>query len=245
MTLRTIARRAKRYVKRLAGRQQPAGAAVVVPKTTVDREKWASVAQEGEFRFHKNDTWRQTASFMAQTDRLLRHFGFTPEQYAGRTVVDVGAGSMLRTKFFTGAHLVVVEPLADRFIKEIPTTDLRDAAEVYSRPAEQLIDELVGRADLVISINVLDHCFDFPQIVDNIRQYLKPDGLAFLTFDMHDKADDMHPLSLTEETCKPIFTKAKLSIEKVTTGVGDALDGSQTYGHGPFTLNYWLRRADV
>ena len=37
-------------------------------------------------------------------------------------------------------------------------------------PAEQLVEPLVGRSDLVISINVLDHCYDFPQIVDNIRQ---------------------------------------------------------------------------
>ena len=229
----------KRVVNRLLGRGK------VVAKTTESREKWASEAQEGEFAFHKTNKWRQTPDFMIQTDRLLRHFGFTPEQYAGKVVVDVGAGSMLRTRFFTGAHLVVVEPLADRFLAEIPGCDLNNAAEVYSLPAEQLVEPLVGRSDLVISINVLDHCYDFPQIVDNIRQYLKPDGVAFLTFDMHDKADHMHPLSLTEKTCKPIFDQAKLRIEKVTTGVGDALGGPQTYGHGPFTLNYWLRRADL
>ncbi|WP_203785819.1 class I SAM-dependent methyltransferase [Paractinoplanes rishiriensis] len=242
-TMVALKRRARRVVNRLLRRR--GGAPQVVAKTTESRDKWATEAQEGEFLFHKNNKWRQTPDFMRQTDRLLRHFGFTPEQYAGRTVVDVGAGSMLRTKFFTGAHLVVVEPLADRFLTEIENTDLKDAAELYSTPAEQLITELVGRCDLVISINVLDHCYDFPQIVDNIRQYLKPDGLAFLTFDMHDKADHMHPLSLTEQTCKPIFAKAKLRIEKVTTGVGDALGGAQTYGHGPFTLNYWLRRADI
>ena len=221
------------------------GAGRVVAKTTESRQRWATQAQEGEFRFHKNDRWRQTPDFMNQTDRLLRHFGFTPEQYAGRTVVDVGAGSKLRTRFFTGAHLVVVEPLAARFLAEIPTCDLNDAAEVYPVPAEQLIDGLVGRADLVISINVLDHCFDFARIAGNIRHYLKPTGLAFLTFDMHDRADHMHPLSLTEKSCKPLFARAGLRIEKLTMGVGDALGGSQTYGHGPVTLNYWLRRANV
>ena len=232
----------RRVVNRLLGRK---GSGAVVAKTTESREKWSSEAQEGEFLFHKKDTWRKTPDFMNQTDRLLRHFGFTPEQYAGKVVVDVGAGSMLRTKFFTGAHLVALEPLADRFMAEIPACDLKDADEVFSLPAEQRIDSLVGTCDLVISINVLDHCYDFPTIVDNIRQYLKPDGLAFLTFDMHDKADRMHPLSLTEKTCKPIFDKAKFRIEKVTTGVGDALGGAQTYGHGPFTLNYWLRRGDI
>ena len=241
-TMVEVKRSARRFVNRLLGRK---GTGPVVAKTTENRDKWATEAQEGEFSFHKNDTWRKTPDFMQQTDRLLRHFGFTPEEYAGRVVVDVGAGSMLRTKFFKDAHLVVVEPLADRFLADIPACDLRDAAEVYSTPAEQLIGELVGRADLVISINVLDHCYDFPQIVDNIRQYLKPDGLAFLTFDMHDKADHMHPLSLTEKTCAPLFAAAQLKVEKLTTGVGDTLGGAQTYGHGPFTLNYWLRRTDA
>ncbi len=235
---RDVARRAKRTVRnvRVRGRD-------LSPRTQTSRDEWEKDAQEGEFRFHKRDRWRQTSDFMAQTDRVFRHFGFAPDEYAGRTVVDVGAGSMLRTKFFEGAHLVVIEPLADRFLAEIKTSDLRDAAEVHSRPAEQLVESLVGKADLVISINVLDHCFDFPEIVKNIRQYLKPDGIAFLSFDMHAEADEMHPLTLTEETCSPIFAAAGLTIDKVTTGVGDALGGPQTYGHGPFTLNYWLRPA--
>jgi hypothetical protein len=235
---RVVARRAKRSLRSLRDRRIP-----VAGRTTATRDEWEHKAQEGEFKFHKRDKWRNTPDFMAQTDRLFHHFGFAPDEYAGKTVVDVGAGSKLRTRYFTGARLVVVEPLADRFLAEIPTCDLRDAAEVHSRPAEQRIESLVGQADLVVSINVLDHCFDFAEIVTNIRHYLKPDGLAFLSFDMHAEADDMHPLSLTEETCAPIFSDAGLKIEKVTTGMGDVLGGAQTYGHGPFTLNYWLRPA--
>jgi SAM-dependent methyltransferase len=237
--IRRTARRVKRALRRLLPKREP----VVVPRTRVSRETWGDRAQEAEFRFHKQDTWRHTDDFMIQTDRLFRHFGFGPDDYAGRTVVDLGAGSKLRTKFFRDARLVVIEPLADRFLAEIERSDLRDAAEVHSRPAEQLVDGLVGAADLVVSINVLDHCFDFPQIVSNIQRYLKPDGLAFLSFDMHAEADDMHPLSLTKKTCAPIFAEAGFAVEKVTTGMGDALGGSQTYGHGPYTLNYWLRPA--
>jgi hypothetical protein len=69
---------------------------------------------------------------------------------------------MLRSKFFQGAHLVVIEPLADRLIAEVEGCDLQDAAEVHSRPAEQLIESLVGTADLVVSINVVDHGFGLP-----------------------------------------------------------------------------------
>jgi 2-polyprenyl-3-methyl-5-hydroxy-6-metoxy-1,4-benzoquinol methylase len=237
--LRTVARRLKRGLYRIQHRNRPVDGDI----TAVSRDEWEKRAQEGEFRFHKRDRWRQTDDFMVQTDRVFRHFGFNPNDYAGKTVVDVGAGSKLRTKFFEDARLVVIEPLGDRFLAEIKGCDLKDAAEVHSRPAEQLVETLVGNADLVVSINVLDHCFDFPQIVKNIRQYLKPDGVAFLSFDMHAEADSMHPLTLTEESCSPIFAEAGLAIEKVTTGMGDALGGVQTYGHGPFTLNYWLRPA--
>jgi SAM-dependent methyltransferase len=236
--LQRSANQARRVMKKLPWRKD-----AVVPRTMASREHWQKLSQEGEFRFHKRDRWRHSSAFMEQSERLFRHFGFEPDDYAGKVVIDLGAGSKLRSKFFKNAHLVVIEPLADRFMAEIEGSDLHEASEVHSRPAEQLIDSLVGKADLVVSINVLDHCFDFPQIVSNIQRYLKPDGLAFLSFDMHAEADDMHPLSLTQKKCAPIFAKAGFVIEKVTTGMGEVLGGSQTYGHGPYTLNYWLRPA--
>ncbi|HEX2355667.1 MAG TPA: methyltransferase domain-containing protein [Micromonosporaceae bacterium] len=231
------AKRLKSAVKRFVR----ARSAAVVPRTRVSPETWGRRAQEAEFHFHKQDRWRHTDAFRAQSDRLFRHFGFEPDDYTGKTVVDLGAGSQLRTKFFNGARLVVIEPLADRFLAEIERSDLRDATEVHSKPAEQLIESLVGTADLVVSINVLDHCYDFEEIVSNIRRYLKSDGLAFLSFDMHAKADDMHPLSLTKKTCAPIFARSGLAVERLTTGLSDVNGGSPTWGHGPYALNYWLR----
>ena len=100
-----------------------------------------------------------------------------------------------------------------------------------------------GRADLLVSMNVLDHCFDFPEILDNVREYLKVDGLAFLSFDKHEEADEMHPLELTEEICERLFVDRGLRIERQSAGFGGVLGEHQTYGHGPYCLNYWLRRA--
>jgi hypothetical protein len=82
------------------------------------------LAQQWEFLFHRKDGWRHTPDFMAHTARLFQHFGFRPDQYRGRTVVDVGAGSMLRSRFFEEARLVAIEPLADRFRAEIGGCDL-------------------------------------------------------------------------------------------------------------------------
>lgn len=211
-------------------------------RTSCRYDAWQRRAQQGELKFHRQNTWRPSARFMEQTASLFEHFGFHPADYAGQTVLDLGAGSKLRTRYFRDARLIAVEPLADRFRADISWCDLDDADAVYSTPAEELLPECVGQADLVISINVLDHCYDFAQIIANITQYAKPGGLLFLSFDKHLEADEMHPLELDEAICEEIFTDCGLAIERQTAGFGDSMEGDQTYGHGPYALNYWLRR---
>jgi hypothetical protein len=85
--------------------------------------------------------------------------------------IDVGSGSRLRTLFFKGARIAAIEPLAQRFIAEVEWQDLDQAAEIYPVPAEEDIPELHNRADLVVSINALDHGFNFEQAIRNIRKY--------------------------------------------------------------------------
>lgn len=118
---------------------------------------------------------------MDSTERLLSHFSFPFDSYRWKTIIDLGAGSKLRIKYFLDAKIIAIEPLADRFMKEIEWCDLAYAYKVYSRPAEELIEECVLKADLVISINVLDHCYDFELVIENIAAYLKDDALAFLS----------------------------------------------------------------
>ncbi len=205
-----------------------------------DKISWQHEAQQGEFQFHLKNKWRTSDDFMIQTRALFTHFGFSPDAYHGKTIIDLGAGSKLRTKYFSGAKIIAIEPLADRFMKNIDWCDLTDAQNVYSSPAEERIDECVNSADLVISINVLDHCYDIDAIVGNIASYLKPDGLAFLSFDEHGETDKMHPLILTKEACDEIFAEKGLIVEKFSKGAGKILT---TYGHGNCCFNYWLKKA--
>jgi 2-polyprenyl-3-methyl-5-hydroxy-6-metoxy-1,4-benzoquinol methylase len=212
-------------------------------QTACDYNRWRKKAQTGELAFHRQDTWRPSENFAARNASLFERFQFRPDQYVSKTVIDVGAGSKLRTKFFQGAELLAVEPLADQFRSEIPWSDVYDSQEVYAVPAEEFIPACEGRCDLVISINVLDHCYDFAKIITNLRRYMRADGLMFLSFDKHDKTDSLHPLSLNEEICQQIFEDNGLSIERSTTGFGEGWDGPPTYGHGPYAMNFWLRRA--
>jgi hypothetical protein len=177
---------------------------------------------------------------MDQTEKLFTHFGFSHDDYKGRVVIDVGGGSKLRTKYFVGARLFVIEPLAERFMQEIRWCDLADAERVFSMPAEEHIEACEDSADLLISINVLDHCYDFKAIIKNVAAYLKMGGLAFLSFDKHDITDEIHPLRLSEKICEELFTQNGLTVIRRTKGAGDVL---QTYGYGDYCLNYWLRKV--
>lgn len=208
-------------------------------------EKWQADAQTNEFDWHKHDEWRPSKKFAEDNERLLRSWGFNESDYSGQMVVDLGAGSKLRTRFFKDAELVVIEPLADKFLKEIPWCDLNDAQKVYSTAAEERIAELEGQADFVMSVNVLDHCYDFQLIIENIYSYLKKGGLAFLSFDEHFITDKMHPLVLTDSICSKIFLDLGFTIEQKTRGFSeDVFQVTQrhNYGHGTYCLNYWLRK---
>src|SRR4051812_20274925 len=72
---------------------------------TVGRDAWEKEAQSGEFAFHRKDRWRPSDDFLRQSEALFRHFGFALDGFAGSTVMDLGAGSKLRTKVFTHARL--------------------------------------------------------------------------------------------------------------------------------------------
>jgi SAM-dependent methyltransferase len=207
-------------------------------RTSIDRAEWATSAQEGELGFHKRHNFRADEQvWRAAVETDWQAAGFSPEGWEDKFIIDVGAGSRLRTLYFKGAKIAALEPLAERYMEEVEWHDLDRAAEVYPVPGEEFVPELEGRADLIVSINALDHGYDFAQSVRNIRRYLKPQGLAFLSFDMHDEPDYMHPLLLTDEGVKKIYESEGFVIEKTEP----ARRYHGTNGLGAF--HYWLRPA--
>ena len=203
--------------------------------TTVDPKSWSGVAQPGELAFHKRPGLRSSPDWEAKNVAFWRRRGFSPHGWEGKLIVDVGAGSRLRTLYFNGAKIAAVEPLADKYIAEVEWQDLDRADEVYSVPGEKDIPELHGRADLIVSMNALDHGYDFGAAIANIRRYLKPHGLAHLSFDPHDKPDDLHQLLLDDRTAREGFDQCGLVVEKFEQW------GRYHAGSGPQALHYWLR----
>jgi SAM-dependent methyltransferase len=205
----------------------------------INPETWSKVAQQGELAFHKRPGLRSSAEWETKNVEFWARRKFTPHGWEGKWIVDVGAGSRLRTLYFQGAKVAAIEPLADKYIAEVEWQDLDRADEVYAVPAEKGVPELHGRADLLVSVNVLDHGYDFEAAVANVRRYLKPDGLAYLSFDRHERPDKLHQLLLDDDTARAIFDRCGLDVERFEEW------GRYHAGAGPKALHYWLRpRAD-
>ncbi|NUT37883.1 MAG: class I SAM-dependent methyltransferase [Hamadaea sp.] len=243
---RALAKRQMEQLKRIDARltrieqllEQSAG---VDYRATIDRGSWQGAAQEGELAFHKTNAGFRGSEgvWQAAVDRDWRVAGFTPDAWRGKTVLDVGAGSRLRSLWFEDVELLVLEPLADRFRKEVEWCDLDRAQEIYSLPGEEFVPQLEKRCDLVVSINALDHGFDIAQSFRNIRRYLKDDGEAFLSFDMHTKPDHMHPLVLNNEMVLEMYAEAGFQVVKC--------EPARRYhgAVGPSAYHYWLKPLPV
>ncbi|WP_420450886.1 hypothetical protein [Ilumatobacter sp.] len=212
------------------------GARRAAPVLTAEQGSWKDVAQEGELSFHKRPNIRSGTEWESSNERMWRNFGFEPTGWEDKVVIDVGAGSRLRSLFFEGSKIAVIEPLADQYSAEVEWNDLELADELHSVPAETLVPSLVGTGDLIISINALDHGYEFDQAIGNIAEYVKPTGTVFLSYDEHAEVDELHPLVISDEVSREVFDRHGLAVEdfRVTAGYHPGLGGG--------ALNYWLRK---
>jgi len=195
--------------------------------------KW-SIAQQGELNWHKDNPWREDDwAFIINTHSLFDKFGFSRESFIGKTVLDVGAGPRLRTKYFKGIDLYTIEPLGDKFINEFSWCDLEDS-KLYVNSVEKFIPELSNKFDFIISINVLDHCSDFISSINNMYAYLKKGGELFVSYDLHDGDDPLHPLSLTKAFSEEVFNTLNLSIYNIIEYT--------PYGRGDLSISYRINK---
>jgi SAM-dependent methyltransferase len=102
---------------------------------------------------------------------------------AGKTIVDVGAGTGKLTRLLVpcGACVIAVEPIAEMRARLVATTP---AAEVLDGTAERLpLGD--GSADVVTVAQAL-HWFDLDRALQEVHRVLKPDGRLVLFWNMRD-----------------------------------------------------------
>lgn len=112
---------------------------------------------------------------------------------AGKMVLDIGPCVLTPTSLWdVAAKRAIVEPLYDevsqRQIKNLGRNLFVNLDEIYSKPAEQLIPELVGKVDGAVLVrNCIDHSPQWPFILSNIARYMAPGAILLLWNDL------MHP----------------------------------------------------
>lgn len=204
-------------------------------------DHWKNKAQLGELEFHVNHKRRPDADMQLRDREIYEGFGFDERQFEGQTIVDIGAGSHLRTRFFDGAKIAAIEPLGKQYAENIEWCDLGEANQFYSIPAEEQVTVLQGQAAFANCMNVLDHTFEPLKILENVNFYLKPDGLFLLSVDLHDgDGDDLHPVDLDVPRLRQLVHDAGFAVERAYL----YLPRAKSYGHG-FACSYVLRKSET
>ena len=188
----------------------------------VRRISWALFQQKKEFAFHRGvgGRWRMTDAFLQQTRKMFTSWGYDEGDFDGGYVVDIGAGSKLRSKFFKMAKIVVIDPLAVQY-RDLPFSDILQAHKVFAVPAEKCIDEIVGLADLVVCINVLDHVMDPRAVLENCLKYLKLSGELLLSVDCHGgDVSPSHPWGFFEDELLRLIEKVGFEVTSLVRDDG-------------------------
>jgi len=162
---------------------------------------WKMYQQNFEFKFHTaaGRKFRESPEFLLQTKRLFTNWGYRTDQFKEKIIVDVSAGSKLRSSFFVGSLIYAIEPLAERF-KKLSFSDLFECEKVYGVSAEQYIPELEGKANFIICINVLDHVIDPLKVLENCYHYLHRNGDFLISTDLHQHVvSPSHPIGFSKK----------------------------------------------
>jgi len=154
-------------------------------------ETWTKEGIPSELRFHQANKWRQSEEFYNDSKGLFSRVGFkTFKELEGKTILDAGCGSKLRTAVFEGAKLIGLDPLLSEFSK-IKWSDLNTLKETYSIPLESCSLGLMNRMDAIFCVNVLDHCYEWERVLDNLCSYLKDSGTLYLMLDVNRQKENV------------------------------------------------------
>lgn len=180
------------------------------------KEKWDQ-AQSLEYKFHETDNLRKDDERWAGASRnLLLALGLDVEM-TGKTILDLGCGSRLRTACLKEHNRVVgIDPLIDRY-SDLEFSDVK-SVEHYSVPAEEMVESLRGQVDHLVCLNVLDHCIEEEKVLDNVRAYLKPGGVFYLWTDIGHN-DDMHESTMDADDIRFYLQKIGFAMDRYTVGV--------------------------
>ena len=215
--------------------------------TKVPYEVWRDEAQG-----HETLCWSEGEDecrpYKEMSRWTMQRFYFRKDEFRDKVVVDIGCGPTGLLDWLEGSF-IAIEPLASTY-RKLPWAHLEKYHKFYEQPGEKRIDELVGKVDMIFSINCFDHAYDVEAIIENMAAYLKPDGRAFVSVDLDKPPDPAHPLVVRPETMRSMFLKHGFTIEREEQGnVADPGTGTgkvvldRTAWSGGTAYHWWLGNA--
>jgi SAM-dependent methyltransferase len=150
----------------------------------VDRERWE------EAQSYERGTWMCTGGVHARDDRNLEHC----ERFGGYDILkgrrlphvtELGCGPFTNARLILPelahcAEVTLLDPLIDSYLEHpnctyvsgelcgVPVTTVASSIETFKPP---------GPYDLLILVNVLEHCFSAPRVFDVVTSALRPGGV--------------------------------------------------------------------
>ena len=165
------------------------------PVTKYDR--WKEIHQPYELSYHRhgNFRWRDN-EWQDQWNKVLSDFmELNSDSFQlADVLVDVGCGSRPCFDWFSHGEKHYIDPLLDSFVtipKMAPYWSGKH--NLHAKPAEELVPSLVDRCVYTHCWNVLDHTYDWRQVIKNMILYTKSGGLCLIGTDLGTKESKGHP----------------------------------------------------
>lgn len=165
-------------------------------KTTGEMDFWRmQYRREGKTlgRAHYEKTMREMSRPLGAKD------------FEDKVVCDFGCGPRGSLTWLTGnAHCIGIDVLATAYMNEFPDV-LRDNQMTYVTCSENHIPMQSAKADIIFTMNALDHVLNLQEMCDEIVRILKPGGYLIASFNLGEEATVTEPQSLDEAMLNQIL----------------------------------------
>ncbi len=116
---------------------------------------------------------------------IAKAFPENTPSFAGGRVVEIGSGAVGTVAFFDARERFAYDPLCDFYASRPELIKHRNPGVTYVRAQGEELPHDANSVDLVIIENVIDHVQHPDKVLAEIDRVLKPDGVVFLTVNLH------------------------------------------------------------